>query len=87
MRLLSYEEIETGKYKSGYCLKRIDSEDGFAELWDARKYQIIESWLAEEDGFFINVCMHGYVFTEKLDAKTLPEVCKQFNHIVATLKA
>ena len=84
---LSFREIGTGEYAGGCCIKRIEHKGDFAELWDACKDQTVGNWLAEEDGFYINVSMSGYGFTEKLNAKTLPEACKQFNHIIATITA
>lgn len=84
---LSFREIGTGEYASGCCIKRFEHKDDFAELWNACKNQTVGNWLAEEDGFYINVVMSGYIFVEKLNAKTLPEACKQFNHIIATITA
>ena len=84
---LSFREIGTSEYASGCCIKRFEHKGDFAELWYAYKDQTVENWLAEEDGFYINVVMSDYGFTEKVDAITLPEACKQFNHIIATITA
>ena len=87
MKQLSFREIGTGEYAGGCCLKRFEHKGDFAELWYAYKDQTVENWLAEEDGFYINVVMSDYGFTEKVDAITLPEACTQFNHIIATITA
>ena len=84
---LSFREIGTGEYAGGCCIKRFKHNGDFAELWYACKDQTVGNWLAGEDDCYINVVMSGYRFTEKLNAKTLPEACKQFNHIKATITA
>lgn len=58
------------------CVKRVEYLDSMAELLKV-----------EDDGFYIHAIFQEHEFFERLHTDRLVEACKQFNHVVKTLKA
>lgn len=58
------------------CVKRVEHLDSMAELL-----------VIEDDGFYIHAIFQEHEFFSRLPANRLVEACKQFNHVVKTLKA
>lgn len=65
--------------KTGFgsdCVKRVELPNNMAELL-----------VVEDDGFYIHASFQEHEFFESLHTNSLVEACKQFNHVVKTLKA
>lgn len=58
------------------CVKRVELSNNKAELL-----------VVEDDGFYIHAIFQEHEFFERLYTDRLVEACKQFNHVVKTLKA
>lgn len=58
------------------CIKRVEYLDSMAELLKV-----------EDDVFYIHAIFQEHEFFESLHTNRLVEACKQFNHVVKTLKA
>lgn len=58
------------------CVKRVEYLDSMAKLLKV-----------EDDGFYIHAIFQEHEFFERLPTNRLVEACKQFNHVVKTLKA
>lgn len=57
-------------------VKRVELSNNMAELL-----------MVEDDGFYIHAIFQEHEFFERLHTERLVEACKQFNHVVKTLKA
>lgn len=57
------------------CVKKVEFSNNMAEL------------LETEGNFYIHAVFQEHEFFECLSTKRLVEACKQFNHVVKTLKA
>ena len=57
-------------------VKRVELSNNMAELL-----------VVEDDGFYIHAIFQEHEFFERLHTERLVEACKQFNHVVKTLKA
>ena len=65
--------------KTGFgsdCVKRVEFSNNMAELLET-----------EDDGFYIHAIFQDHEFFDYLNTTHLVEACKQFNHVVKTLKA
>mgnify|MGYP003391562578 CR=1 FL=1 len=58
------------------CVKRVELSNNKAELL-----------VVEDDGFYIHAIFQEHEFFESLYTNRLVDACKQFNHVVKTLKA
>ena len=58
------------------CVKRVELSNKMAELL-----------VVEDHGFKIHAIFQEHEFFERLHTERLVEACKQFNHVVKTLKA
>lgn len=58
------------------CVKRVELSNNMAKLL-----------VVEDDGFYIHAIFQEHEFFERLHTESLVEACKQFNHIIATIKA
>lgn len=58
------------------CVKRVELPNNMAELLKV-----------EDDGFYIHAIFQEHEFFESLHTNSLVDACKQFNHVVKTLKA
>lgn len=58
------------------CVKRVEFSNNMAELL-----------VVEDDGFYIHAIFQEHEFFESLYTNRLVDACKQFNHVVKTLKA
>lgn len=58
------------------CVKRVEHFDSMAELLKV-----------EDDGFYIHAIFQEHEFFQSLYTNRLVDACKQFNHVVKTLKA
>ena len=58
------------------CVKRVELPNNMAELLKI-----------EDGGFYIHAIFQEHEFFESLYTNRLVDACKQFNHVVKTLKA
>lgn len=58
------------------CVKRVEFSNNMAELL-----------VVEDDGFYIHAIFQEHEFFESLFTNRLVDACKQFNHVVKTLKS
>lgn len=58
------------------CVKRVEHLDSMAELLKV-----------EDDGFYIHAIFQEHEFFQSLYTNRLVDACKQFNHVVKTLKS
>ena len=48
---------------------------------------MVELLKTEDDGFYVHAIFQEHEFFERLHTNSLVEACKQFNHVVKTIKA
>lgn len=81
MKFISRKEAEN--YGEAGVVREKTSHGGeyLARLWLADENELIEDWLAEEAGYYIQVRTDCMGLTEPCKTTNLIEACKAFNEV------
>lgn len=80
MKHISRKEQEN--YEVAGILREKGIHNGkIVRLWLANKNELIEDWLAEESGYYIQIRTDSMGVTESCNTTNLIEACKAFNEV------
>ena len=79
MKHISRKELEN--YEIAGILKEKRIGENLVRLWLADENELIENWLAEEAGYYIQVRTDYLGLTEPCKTTNLIEACKAFNEV------